>query len=91
MTTSSIFANYTSGSSSILYATAWAHWGLDESNYTNVTYYNSSHYNYTLTPSSVTYVDILNTAHEDYGDCMVQLRFQTNASGYHSGKWRADY
>jgi hypothetical protein len=91
LTTSSVFANYSSGNSSVLYATVWANWGTDTSTYTNVTLYTSAHPNYKLSKSSTTYVDILNTAHETYGDCYTQVRFTTNASGTHSGKWRPDY
>ena len=90
LTTSSVIANYSSGGSTELYAKVYAHWHLDTSRYTDVTYYSSSHPNYRIPKSYVTYVDVLNTAHETYGDCNVQLRFQTNASGTHSGKWRPD-
>lgn len=91
LTTSSVFANYSIGPSSYLYATVWAGWGTSDSTYTNVTYYSTSHPNYCLKKSSYEYLDVLNTAHETYGDCYVQLRFNTNASGTHSGNWRADY
>lgn len=90
LTTSSVIANYSKGGSSILYAKVYAHWHMDTNSYTDVTYYNSSHPNYPVPKSTTTFVDVLNTAHETYGDCHVQLRFQTNASGTHSGKWRPD-
>ncbi|MBQ3584821.1 MAG: hypothetical protein IJA27_08915 [Lachnospiraceae bacterium] len=72
----------------ILGVTVWA--SLSYSNFTNVTLYTSAHPTYLLEKNETNYVEILNTAHETYGDCMVKVGFIVDAAGNHSGRWRPD-
>lgn len=88
VTTSSVIANYSSGSSNIVGAMVEASWSY--SNFKDVTYYNSNHRAYNISKNSTGYVEILNTAHETYGDCMCRVRYVASSAGKHSGWWRPD-
>ena len=88
VTTSSVIANYSSGSSDSVGAMVEA--SLSYSNFKDVTYYNVNHKSYNIAKNSAGYVEILNIAHETFGDCMTRVRYVTSSAGNHRGWWRPD-
>lgn len=88
LTTSSVIVNYSGGSSDVIGVSIWASWKF--TNFTDVTLYTAAHPSYYLNRDSSYYAEVLNTAHEQYGDCYVKPKFVASAAGNHAGRWRPD-
>lgn len=87
-TSSSVIANYSSGSSDFVGVTVSAKVG---SSWVNCTYYNNSHPIYYAYKGTSNYIDVLNTVSESYGTPRsVRANFTATSAGSHSGKWRPD-